>query len=197
VSTGADRGGRRRGGAWRVLGALAAVALLLGLAGCGSREFDAGAGIYLLAEGTRGGSRWALLAETRSRGGGCVTLSWDGERLAYGCQGDPFNRRRGGSPEFYGAEKEVAEGRHAYFGAVPAGVAKVRLVSEQLVKSDEPPSILNPLGQRRITRTQTVDTIGKPGLPARYWIAFAPPGFTADPRGGTVYLDRNGREVRP
>jgi hypothetical protein len=196
VSTGADRSGRR--GAGRALGALAAAAaLLLGLAGCGGRGTDAGAGIYLVAEGTQGTSRWALLAETLPPDGRCVALSWDGERLAYGCQDDPFNRRRGGSPEFYRAEKQVAEGRHAYFGSVPQGVAKVRLVSQQLVKSGEPPSILNPLGMRRVTRTQTVDTVGKPGLPARYWIVFAPPGFQADPRRGTVYLDRTGREVRP
>jgi hypothetical protein len=189
VSTGADRARARR------LAATAALLpALLGLAGCATTDTDAGAGVYLVTEGTRGQDRWALLAETLPEGNRCVALSWNGERLVHGCQRDPIKDIR--NPEFYGGSRELAEGQRVYFGAVPPSVVEVRLTSARFVENGKR-TIVDPGGTRRITKTQSVETIGKSGLANRYWIAFAPAGYELPPRTGVVHLDAKGRTVRP
>ena len=191
VSTRADRPARP----WRrLLAALAAAALALGLAGCGlPRRPAAGDALWRVADGTVGDTRWALLADTGRRDDPCVELSYDAEIVTRACANGPIRSPRPGS---YGSSYELPAHRgRIVFEAVPKRVAVVHLTVARYPRTATTFDIYHPAGPRPETRTLEARTIARPALPARYWVLVTPPGFDVPPRGAVVYLDANGHKL--
>jgi hypothetical protein len=191
ASTRAERPAR----AWRrLLAALAVAALGLGLAGCSLPQRPAaGDAIRLVADGTVGDTRWAVLADTGRRDDPCVELSYDAEIVTRACVRDPIKFSRSGS---YGGSYELPAHRgRIVFEAVPKRVATVHLTVARYPRTTTTFDVYHPAGPRPVTRTLEARTIARPGLPDRYWVLVTPPSFDVLPRAGVVYLDANGHRL--
>jgi hypothetical protein len=177
----------------RLLAVLALAALVSALAACGGEPPLVEDTLRLVAEGSVGGTRWAVLATP----GGAVLRAAQLRRRV----GETGMRRRPAQLQVVPIGllrqqlRAPANRGWIVFEAVPERVAKVQVTVARYPRTTTTFDVYHPAGPRPVTRTLEARTIERPGLPARYWALVTPPGFDVPPRGALTFLDANGHKL--